>query len=330
MYMEWRSYQHDLGFDYIACDLEDDSTITGTSLTYALCRFITEVKKVDGADFPGKTLYDILICIQFHLECLGFAFKIINDPTFCDVKYTLDNSMKMCVASGIGLSVRQGKVLSVMDEDYLWSLGILGVSNPQQLLNTVVFSVGKGFALHAGKEHRALRGIPFNSQLKFLRDDDKEYFLRYTEDIGLKTNKGGIKHKKVDVKCVDLYATDWPERCPLRVILWYLSLLPKTHTCTAFYLQLRRKFFGQSWYLNRPAGINKLCNVVDDMCCEAGLPGHYTNHLLQSGSATKMYQHDLDEQLIMEVTGHRSLAVSSYKHTSQRQRKTMSRCIFSD
>ena len=212
----------------------------------------------------------------------------------------------------------------------MWSLGILGVSNPQQLLNTVVFSVSKGFALRAGKEHQALHGIPFNSQLKFLRDDDREYFLRYTEDIGLKTNKGGMKHKKVEVKCVDLYASDRPERCPLRVILWYLSLLPKTRTCTAFYLQLRRKFFKQSWYLNRPAGINKLRNVVADMCCEAGLPGHYTNHSLCSGSVTKMYQLDLDEQLIMEVTGHRSLAVSSYKCTSQRQRKATSKCIFSD
>ena len=153
MYREWRLYRHGLGLDYIACDLEDRSTITGSSLIYALCRFITEVKKVDGTDFPGKTLYDILICIQFHLECLGFAFKIINDPAFCDVKYTLDNTMKMHVASGIGLSVRQAQVLSVTDEDYLWSLGLLGVLNPQQLLNTVVFSVGKGFALRAGKEH---------------------------------------------------------------------------------------------------------------------------------------------------------------------------------
>ena len=49
------------------------------------------------------------------------------------------------------------------------------------------------------------------------------------------------------------------------------------------------------------------------MCKNAGLPRHYTDHSLWSTAATKMYQHDLDEQLIMEITGHRSLAVRSYK-----------------
>ena len=103
--------------------------------------------------------------------------------------------------------------------------------------------------------------------------------------------------------------TDRPERCPLHVILWYLSLLLKTRTCQAFYLQPHKKFFGKAWFLNRPAGINKLWNVVGEMYKEAGLPGHYTNHSLHSTAAMKMYQNDLDEQLIMEITGHHSLAV---------------------
>ena len=197
MYREWRAHHHGLGLEYIACDLEDRVTISEALLKFALCHFITEIKKVDGSDFPGKTLYDIIICMQFHLECMGFAFKIINSEAFCDVKYMLDNTMMSCVASGIGLSVKQAEILSVTDKDYLWSMGHLGTSNPDQLLNTVVFCVGKGFASRAGKEHQALRGIPFNSQFKFIHDTDNEVYLQYTEDIGLKTNKGGIKHKKV-------------------------------------------------------------------------------------------------------------------------------------
>ena len=287
------------------------------------------MKKVDGSDFPGKTLYDIIVCVQFHLECMGFAFKLINDERFHDLKYTLDNTMKLCVTTGVGLSLRQVQVLSVTDEDYLWSIGFLGSGNPDQLLNTVVFCIGKGFAPQAGKEHRVLRGIPFNSQFKFLCDLDNEYFLCYTENIGLKTYKGGLNHKKVDRKSVDMYAMDRPERCPLCIILHYMSLLSKSRTCTAFYLQPCKKFFGKSWYLNWPAGVNKLRSMVSDMCKNAGLPGYYTNHRLRSTVATKMYQQNLDEQLIMEVTGHRSLAVRSYKHTSERQKKLASKCIFS-
>ena len=57
---------------------------------------------MNGQDFPGKTLYHIVVCVQFHLECMGFAFKLINDPAFCDLKFTLDNTMKAQVCQGIG------------------------------------------------------------------------------------------------------------------------------------------------------------------------------------------------------------------------------------
>ena len=330
MYRDWRDHRHSCGFDYIACDLEDKATITAESLKFALCRFITEIKKVNGDNFPGKTLYHIVVCVQFHLECMGFAFKVINDPAFQDLKYTLDNTMKARVSHRIGISVHKADVITATDEDLLWSLGLLGTSHPNQLLNTVIFFVSKGFALRAGKEHRALRGLPFHSQFKFIKDSDGEIFLWYTEDIRLKTNKGGLKHRKIEAKTVDLYATANEDHCPLRAIIKYLALLPKNRMCEAFYLQPRKKFFRKAWYLNRPVGLNKLRSAVGAMCQAAGLPSHYTNHSLHSTVAMKLYQNNVDEQIIMEITGHCSMAVRSYKRTSERQRKRASRCIFEE
>ena len=192
MYHEWHDHCHSQGLDYIQCDLEEKATITAETLKFTLCRFITEIKKVNGEDFPGKTLYLIVVCVQFHLECLGFAFKLINDPAFKDLKYTLDNTMKARCAQGIGHTVRKAECLIATHEDLLWGLGLLGTLNPDQLLNTVIFCIGKGFGLQAGQEHRALRGFAFQSQFKFMHDPDGEIFLRYTEDLGLKTNKGGL------------------------------------------------------------------------------------------------------------------------------------------
>ena len=318
-----------MGLEYIYCDLDDKATITKESLMFALCRFITEVKKIDGSDFPGKTLYNIVVCVQFHLETMGFGWKIINEDSFKEVKFTLDNMMKLRTQQGIGTSVCKAEVLTTTDEDLLWSLGYLGTSNPTQLLSTVVFVIGKGFALCTGKEHRALCGLPFRSQFKFMHDDDGKIFLRYTEDIGLKTNKGGLRQKAMQPKQVDLYASDNEERCPLRIILKYLSLLPKQRSCNAFYLQPRRKFFGKSWYTNRPAGVNKLRDVVKEMCHDAGLPGFYSNHSLRSTACTKLYYNNIDEQLIQEISGHRSLVVCSYKRTCDKQRKFASKCLFS-
>ena len=147
MYREWRVHHQALGFEKIECDLEDRAMITAETLKFAMCDFITEVKKLDGMDYPGKTLYHLVICIQFHLECLGFAFKLVNDPAFKDLKYTLDNTMKARTSQEIGISVKQAEILTAINEDLLWTLGCSGTSHPQQFLNTVIFSIGKGFAL---------------------------------------------------------------------------------------------------------------------------------------------------------------------------------------
>ena len=156
MYREWCSQREGLGLAAIKCNLENKAMITVESLKYALCCFITEVKKLDGTEFPGKILYHIIVCMQFHRECHGFVFKLINDGAFQELKYTLDNTMKARTAQGIGCSVKKAEILSATDEDLLWSLGFLRMSHPQQLLNTIIFCIGKGFALYAGKEHRAL------------------------------------------------------------------------------------------------------------------------------------------------------------------------------
>ena len=79
MYNDWRLYRNSLpNLDSISCDILQKETVTHESLMFALTRFITEVKKVDLTDFPGKTLYEIIICIQFHLETEGFSWKILN------------------------------------------------------------------------------------------------------------------------------------------------------------------------------------------------------------------------------------------------------------
>ncbi len=53
------------------------------------------------------------------------------------------------------------------------------------------------------------------------------------------------------------------------------------------------------------------------MMKEAGVEGRYTNHLLRATTATRMYEKGVDEQLIKEVTGHKSDVVRIYKHTSK-------------
>ena len=164
MYHDWRNYRNSRNdLQNIPCDLDDISTITEESIVFAITRFLTEVKKLDGSDFPPHTLYDIVICLQFHLESIGFSWKLLSQEMFHEVRFSLDNLMKIRTSEGIGNNVRQAQILSTFDEELLWGLELLGDSSLQVLLDTVVFLIGKGCALRAGKEHRQLRAPPYNS-----------------------------------------------------------------------------------------------------------------------------------------------------------------------
>ena len=107
----------------------------------------------------------------------------------------------------------------------------------------------------------------------------------------------------------------------------YLSLLPSNCLCKAFYLQPLRNYKPNCWFQDSPVGVNKLQKVVKVICEKGSLPGYYTNHSLRATCATRLYHNDCDEQLIQEITGHRSVAVGSYKRTCQDQRKFASACI---
>ena len=61
------------------------------------------------------------------------------------------------------------------------------------------------------------------------------------------------------------------------------------------------------------------------MCKDAGIEGFHTNHSLRATTATRLYSAGADEQLIMELTGHRSVSgVRSYKCTSGEQEQVVS------
>ena len=53
-------------------------------------------------------------------------------------------------------------------------------------------------------------------------------------------------------------------------------------------------------------GHNTLGKIVGEMIREAGFEGHYTNHSLCVTSATRLFNAEVDEQLIMTRTGHSS------------------------
>ena len=56
------------------------------------------------------------------------------------------------------------------------------------------------------------------------------------------------------------------------------------------------------------------------MCQRSGIDGHKTNHSLCATLATRLHQGNVNEQIAMEMTGHRSAeGIRAYKRTAEIQ-----------
>ena len=154
MYHDWRNFRLMNGctdLRVVSTDINSLSKLDKVSLSYSLSNFIMEVRKHDGTDFPGQTLYQIVICLQFFLETQGFEWKLVDDPVFIRFKNTLDNVMKERAKAGLRHPV-SATPISLTDEDKMWNEGVLGKDDPTTLRDTLVFLLGLNFALRGGRQ----------------------------------------------------------------------------------------------------------------------------------------------------------------------------------
>ncbi len=205
-------------------------------------------------------------------------------------------------------------------------MGLLGDDNPNMLLSTIVFQVGYIFALRSGSEHRRLRHEP--SQLQLHEPSGQRAYLVYKEDVS-KTNQGGLKHRKRTPKEVYQYANaDNPNRCFVRLYKRYNDKCPLGRPASAFYLTPLLKPKANVWYSRSPLGHNSRSKSVANLMEQAGFKGHYTNHSLRVTAATRLFDAQIDEQLIMSRTGHSSTdGVRAYKRVSTNLKQATSNVL---
>lgn len=80
--------------------------------------------------------------------------SFLHDPFFKQIQDALDVKMKEGTAKGLGHK-KQADIFTPQSEEELWSTGTLGSDEPKQLLHTIMYVLGKHFALRAA-EHRDL------------------------------------------------------------------------------------------------------------------------------------------------------------------------------
>ena len=295
VWKDWCKERH----QHYQCQIPPFEDITNHQLQQWLIRFVLEVWKKDGSEYPPETLMHICSGIARHLHNTRWpALDIYHDKEYAEFQTTIDAEMKRLQHNGHGSKRRQAEPLSEDDEEILWNKGLLGDHSPQSLLNTMVFMNGLYFALRSGREHRELRFD--SSQIEVVARDGERAYLLYTEDES-KNRPGGLKGRRISRKHVKHHVNvENPSRCFVRLLQLYRSCCTDKPKRNSFYLRPLSKPTQHCWYSREPLGHNTLANVVSSMCKEAGITGFYTNHSLRATSATRLYSAGADGQLIME------------------------------
>lgn len=289
---------------------------TMSSVNYWISKFIFEIRKRNGDRYPRNTLVSITAGINAFFNENGIRINLFKDDEFAHFQNVLDMACKESASLGIGCHKKQAEVITHNEEELLWSKGLLGDSNPQTLIDTLLFLNGLHFALRSGNEHRTLS----LSQISIIYPTDTQpyYTLRYSENVS-KTNNGGLKFRKVAPKLVnhiDQYSVTNQSRSHALLLIKYLEKRENISS-DAFYLT-PIKNPKSDWYMSVPIGHNVLGKTVSRLCQKAGINGYKTNHSLRATCATRLFDKGVDEQLIMSRTGHRSTTgVRSYKRISE-------------
>ena len=291
-------------------------------LDEVLSTFVVETRKESGEKYPPRTIYQLLSGLYCYVSIVNPDEDV---PQFCSNKSifrrlnrTLDNLFKELRKEGIGEDSKHRDPLSKQEINRLWETGVLGISTPNQLLNTVFFTAGLYCCLRGGEEHRSLRFSHFK------RTSNPDVWT-YTEQAS-KNRPGGLAHLKTEHKTVPIYAIPSAgEHCPIFILDLYLSKVPEEAITkdSAFYLRpVEKPNEGvQPWFTNQVVGKNKLNGMVKMMCEAAGLSPK-TNHSLRATSATEMFQAGVPEKVIQKISGHRSTdALRLYQRISDEQHK---------
>ena len=261
--------------------------------------------------------------IQMYLHSNSINWKLLDGGAFVGLRNVLDNTMKERHAMGLGVR-KSADVITIELEKKLLDANVIGLDDPEQLLNGVIYFLGMYLALRGVAEHNALRRPGCNPQISVEHDSRGIKCLVYREDLLSKTNQGGLNARGRKAKTVYVYPVSDIKRDPVTYYEKYIGLLPTTFSSKKLYCRVKKKTTPSQWYNDQPYGINKLKTAVKSMCRQAGLEGKFTNHSLRATCATRMFDNHVPEQIIKETTGHTSDCVRTYKRTSDNLRQKAS------
>ena len=206
------------GMEKISKPLQEMSLI---QMDYCFQFFFVEVRKSDGNLYPPRTLKEMAAALQHYVTyTLKKTISLFKDVEFSSSREALDSAMKKSAACGTVKPRKRAAFIPEEKELELWHNGSFGTSNPQQLLDTVLYHLGLHLALRACQEHRNLC-YGDSSQL-VLEMIDSEKGVKYTENCS-KNKSFGIRQANLEPKITYVYPCPDSSRCVINIYEKYLS-----------------------------------------------------------------------------------------------------------
>ena len=287
-------------------------------LNYWLSKFIMEIRRQDGTDYPPNSLTNIISGIQRQLRENGRNVNFFKkeDNEFLRLRQSLDSRMKELTAAGVGVAKKRSDPVSNSDEDTLWD-SVFSKDNSLSLSFAVFFYNCKLFGLRGMDVHRDLASEQLN-----VSNDGIGKYVSFSGRVS-KNVQGGLDHRRVEPKFIKQYEEASNPRCVVRLYETYLALIPRIGP---FYRRPIQSTSGLK-YSSQTVGINTLGTYMKRMFADANINTtgrNITNHSGKVTCCTALYNAGFGDKAVMGRSGHRSNAVQLYKRESADMLKDIS------
>ena len=128
--------------------------IPATELNEFISEFIISIRTKDGNEYEPTSLRSLMGSFERHLKKQGYSASIINDLVFEKTRKVLQSKQKQLKKQGKGNKPKASVALTSEEINILYEKGLLGMSSPEALLNTLWLNNTLHFGLRGCKEHR--------------------------------------------------------------------------------------------------------------------------------------------------------------------------------
>ncbi|KAF0044655.1 hypothetical protein F2P81_003813 [Scophthalmus maximus] len=229
----------DLEMDFPSAALvdvkEDILQCDSAELSFALSRFIREVRRPNGETYSPDSIFYLCLGIQQYLFTKGRIENIFTDELYSQFATEITRMLQFWRPK---LLPRGGAVSSRVEESYLWECKQLGAYSPIVLLNTLLFFCTKNFHFSTLAQHQSLSFVNFSRRSKPCSRAGKVHYLQY-QGSGFDTERLRKRQaeKEGDMEMIENITN--PLHCPVRLYEFYLSRCPESvkKRSDVFYLQ---------------------------------------------------------------------------------------------